>query len=160
MGGGRERMCVSAGSFDSINTHQHYFFSTNTNTNTADTIKSTQQDGLEETVIASVMKEVLSALAYVHKHSGIHRDVKVRMGRWGWGWTVEQGWCWFALNNPLIRHPTQKYSHHTTPHHTTSTRTPHHTTSHHTTPHHTNTHTTPHRTTTRPATSWWTGTAT
>lgn len=35
-------------------------------------------DGLQEVVIAAVMKDVLTALDYIHKHSGIHRDVKVR----------------------------------------------------------------------------------
>lgn len=33
--------------------------------------------GLDEVMVATIMKEVLRALEYVHKQGGIHRDIKV-----------------------------------------------------------------------------------
>jgi len=39
-------------------------------------MRHSQPDGLEEVLIATIMKPVLQALAYMHERSGIHRDVK------------------------------------------------------------------------------------
>lgn len=42
-------------------------------------MKIAHPDGIDEPAIASILKEVLKALVYLHEHGHIHRDVKVRL---------------------------------------------------------------------------------
>lgn len=40
-------------------------------------LKAAHPDGFEEVVIATVLREILKGLEYLHHHGHIHRDVKV-----------------------------------------------------------------------------------
>eukprot|EP00201_Polytomella_parva_P017126 CAMPEP_0175056786 /NCGR_PEP_ID=MMETSP0052_2-20121109/10879_1 /TAXON_ID=51329 ORGANISM="Polytomella parva, Strain SAG 63-3" /NCGR_SAMPLE_ID=MMETSP0052_2 /ASSEMBLY_ACC=CAM_ASM_000194 /LENGTH=517 /DNA_ID=CAMNT_0016321881 /DNA_START=24 /DNA_END=1575 /DNA_ORIENTATION=+ len=68
-------------------------------------MKYAHPEGLDEVLIATIMREVLKGLEYVHKCGGIHRDVKagnilidrdgvVRLGDFGVAATVDRGCSW------------------------------------------------------------------
>lgn len=40
-------------------------------------LKASHSEGFEEVIIATILREVLKALEYLHHHGHIHRDVKV-----------------------------------------------------------------------------------
>jgi len=42
-------------------------------------MKSAYPNGFDEPVIATMLKETLKALDYLHRHGDIHRDVKVNL---------------------------------------------------------------------------------
>ncbi len=53
---------------------------------TDDDIMPCDAQGLEEEVVATVALDVLRGLEYMHAHSMIHRDVKVRIPVVPWFW--------------------------------------------------------------------------
>ena len=42
-------------------------------------LKASHPDGLPEVVIATILREILKGLDYLHSHGHIHRDVKVSL---------------------------------------------------------------------------------
>lgn len=42
-------------------------------------LKAAHPDGFDEVVIATILREILSGLVYLHHHGHIHRDIKVSL---------------------------------------------------------------------------------
>lgn len=70
-------------------------------------MKGCLRQGLDELVIAIIMKEVAKALEYVHRSGGIHRDVKVQhtvhaMSKSGLtGWQYLDKYRWLCVSGGL-----------------------------------------------------------